>query len=199
MSAWAWLPTSVTMVKTILSAIVVIAAFAGALYQGGNVMGAWEPYDAPNGPSSARGGKTAAPKRAKRRPAKARPARDARWIRRANALCVVSRRDAAATRAPRTAAELQAFLARGVRQNRYWNRRLLALGAPRGEARRFARIRSLFHEDELLLSDLVRAIREQDGGSAMLLGDRLMSIARRESALMVALGARRCTLPANAI
>lgn len=186
------------MVKTILSAIVVIAAFGGALYAGGNMMGAWEPYDAANGPAAG-GEKAAAPKRAKRRHAKPRPARDARWIRRANALCVASRRDAQQTRAPRTADELQAFLGRGVKQNRYWNRRLLALGAPRGEAKRFARIRSLFHEDELLLADLVRAIRERDGASAMLLGDRLVSIARRESALMVALGAHRCTLPSNAI
>jgi hypothetical protein len=198
MRTWARLPTSGTMVKTILSAIVVIAAFGGALYAGGNVMGAWEPYDGPQGPS-ARGEKTATPKRAKRRHAKPRPARDARWIRSANALCIASRRDAEATRAPRTASELQAFLTRGIRQNRYWNRRLLALGAPRGEAKRFARIRSLFREDELLLSDLVRAIREQDAASAMLLGDRLVSIARRESVLMVTLGAHRCTLPSSAI
>jgi hypothetical protein len=186
------------MIKTILSAIVVVAAFGGALYTGGNVMGAWEPYDAPKGPST-RGEGTAAPKRARRPHAKPRPAGDARWTRRANALCIAARRDQAATRAPRTAEELAAFLRRGVSRNRYWNRRLLALGAPRGEARRFAKIRSLFHEDELLLSDLVRAIREQDGASALLLGDRLVSLGRRESALLVALGARACSLPSAAI
>jgi hypothetical protein len=199
MRARAQLPTLRAMLKTALSAIVVVAAFAGALYAGGNVMGAWEPYEAAE--PAAGGHKTAAaPKRSRRKHARpVRQVRDARWMRRANALCVAALREGAATRAPRTAAELAAFLKRGVEQNRRWNRRLLALGSPRGGARKFARIRGLFREDESLVADLLTAVRQQDGASAMLLGDRLMSLARRESALLVGLGARECALPTNAI
>jgi hypothetical protein len=187
------------MLKTALSAIVVVAAFAGALYAGGNVMGAWEPYEAADRPAAG-GHKTAAPKRSRRKQARpVKQVRDARWIRRANALCVAAQREGAQTRAPRTAEELAAFLKRGVKQNRDWNGRFLALGSPRGGARQFARIRALFREDEALVADLLTAVRQQDGASAMLLGDRLMSLARRESALLVGLGARECALPSNAI
>jgi hypothetical protein len=198
MRACAQLPTLRAMLKTALSAIVVVAAFAGALYAGGNVMGAWEPYDAAE--PAAGGPKAAAPKRTRRKHARpVRQVRDARWIRRANALCEAALREGAETRAPRTAEELAAFLKRGVKQNRAWNRRFLALGSPRGGARQFARIRGLFREDETLVADLLTAVRRHDGASAMLLGDRLMSLARRESALLVGLGARECALPSNAI
>jgi hypothetical protein len=187
------------MVKTALGAIAVLAAFAGALYAGGNVMGAWEPYDAAAAGGHPAGAQPkAAPTSAKRRQ-RSRPARDARWIRRANALCLAARRDAERTRQPRTAEEIQAFLSHGVKENRRWNRRFLRLGAPRGEAKRFARVRSLFGQDGAMLSDLAAAVRRQDGASAILLGDRLISLARRESALLVALGARECALPSTAI
>jgi hypothetical protein len=187
------------MLKTALSAIVVVAAFAGALYAGGNVMGAWEPYETAE--PAAGGHKTAAaPKRPRRKHARpVKQARDARWIRRANELCVAARREGAETRAPRTAGELAAFLKRGVKENRAWNRRFLALSSPRGGARQFARVRGLFREDEALVADLLTAVRQRDGASAILLGDRLMSLARRESALLVGLGAHECTLPSNAI
>ncbi len=190
------------MVKTALCAIVVLAAFAGALVAGGNVTGAWEPYDpsaggAPQPKAPLTSGKRRHRKKAARTHAK--PARDARWIRRANALCRKARRQSEHTRAPRTAEEIQAFLGKGVKQNRYWNRRFVGLGDPRGEATRFARVRALLREDEALLADLVTAVRDSDGASAILLGDRLLSLARRESALMVALGARECSLPSTAI
>jgi hypothetical protein len=194
------------MVKTALSAVVVLAAFAGALVAGGNVMGAWEPYDPTAAGTPQPGAQPkAAPAAGKRRHAKkparthAKPARDARWIRRANALCRAARRESQQSRAPRTAEEIEAFLKQGVKQNRYWNRRFVALGAPRGEAKRFAPVRALLRQDEALLAELVKAVKNSDGASALLLGDRLVNLAQRESALMVALGASECSLPSTAI
>jgi hypothetical protein len=181
------------MVKTVLGAIVVLTAFAGALYAGGNVMGAWKPYE----PPQASGKPGAQPRAASPRRTRSKPTRDARWIRHANALCRDARRNDAQTRQPRTAAELRAFLTSGAKTNRRWNARLLRLGVPRGETKRYARLRALFREDEAMFSDLARAVRRRDGGSAMLLGERLMSLARRESSLLVSLGARDCALPSG--
>ena len=188
------------MLKAALGALIVVGAFGGALYAGGNVMGAWEPYEPaqPTG-SPAVDPKQLPPAEQRSRPRKAKAARDARWIRRADALCSAAHRETAEMRQPRTAEEMRAFLTRGMTMNRRWNARFLRLGAPRGEGKRFGRLRGLFREDEALMSDLAAAVRQQDGASAMLLGERLMGVARRESRLMVSLGAGECALAANAI
>jgi hypothetical protein len=185
------------MLKAALGALVVAGAFGLALYGGGNVMGAWAPYEAPGASGSLAQPSDHSP--TPRRPVARRKARDGRWIRRADAICLDAHRAAAGMRQPRTAEEIRTFLTRGVKENRRWNRRFLRLGAPRGQEQRFARLRTLFREDEAILSDLASAMRREDWASAMLLGERLMSLARRESNVMMSLGARECALPSDAI
>lgn len=189
------------MLKAALGALLVAGAFAIALFAGGSVMGAWDSYEAP--PSSGRPSPESNPlptaHRQKTRRKKASPARDAHWIRRANAICLEARRNAAATRQPRTAEEIEAFLAHGMKENRRWNKRFLRIGAPRGEAKRFRRLRGLFREDEALLSEFAAAARRRDGSAAIVLGEELLDLAERESSLMVSLGARECALPSDAI
>ena len=190
------------MKKAAFGALLTAAAFGAALYFGGNVMGAWEPY---RGPTAEPEAKAAArkPSRARRakpsRPRKPTTPKDVGWVRRANALCRDARRQSASTRQPRTLEEMQAFVARGRKDNRRWNARFLGLGAPRGDAARFRKLRSLFREDESLLSEVAAAIRERDATSMMFLGRELVDLGRRESRLMMSMGARDCTLPGGAV
>jgi hypothetical protein len=193
------------MMKVAFGVLLAAAAFGGVLYAGGNVMGAWEPHQAapsPESPNAAPRPEAPAQPPSRRRPARAKPARprkttprDARWIRRANALCRAARRDALATRQPRTLEEMETFLARGTKDNKRWNARFLELGAPRGDASRFRRLRALLREDERLLSETAAAVRDRDGAALLMLSQELVSIAEEESSLLVSMGARACALP----
>jgi hypothetical protein len=196
------------MVKAAFGALLVAGAFGGVLYGGGNVMGAWEPYHATapgDHPNSAPQAKAAGQQPSRRRSATRRHARrparaplDAHWVRQANALCSAARRETFAMRQPRTLEELQAFLARGLKRNRHWNARFLRLGAPRGRADEFRRLRALLRDDEALLAEVATAVREGDGTSILLVSEDLIDIARRESRLLVSMGARDCALPRGA-
>jgi hypothetical protein len=190
--------------------------FAAALIIGGELFGAWEqakPAAAPRpdadraralvavkSPSAERRAhkqprRSAARARRLKRTARSRPA----WVARLNALCASAEADTRAIPRPRTPAEVTPYLRRIAALSERWNRRAadqLAL-AGRAHSTSVQQLLGLFEEERGLISDAIAAAEARDGARFELLAPMFLANGNEQSRLLVGLGARNCTLPAD--
>jgi hypothetical protein len=190
--------------------------FAAALIIGGELFGAWEqakPVATPRAEADrARGlvavespsAKPRAHKPARRSAARPRrPKRTARsrpaWVAKLNALCRSAEAETRALPRPRTPAEVTPYLRRIATLSERWNRRAasqLAL-AGRPYSKSVGQLLGLFEEERGLIADAIAAAEARDGARFELLAPMFLANGSEQSGLLVGLGARDCTLPAD--
>jgi hypothetical protein len=192
----------------IVAVLLVVLAFGGALFYGGQAMGAWEEYKpVPDKAGTRVGGPGAAsPKSAKahrkgRKSARAsRPARGDRqtWAGRASAICRRARPDlellARELAAARSAEELEAALAQLARANERVNAQLRAIPPPPRQRARVRALRAVLAKEERIVTGMLTAVRRRDGHALRALVEAADPVVRSENELFWVLGANECTV-----
>jgi hypothetical protein len=190
------------MLRVVVMVAWLAAFFSAAVFFGGDAVGAWDhPRIAPDTPDRAkkdkpkRAGSTAAEERRSKRETKRetrRAAAKARWAARVDALCLRASREMAGMSRPTTVAQGEAYLLRVERMNRRLNDEFAALEPPRALAGDARRVVALLRRDERLVAQLLAASRSRDATRMAHVVAALQETAGLESALLIALGAKRC-------
>ena len=186
------------MVRVVVMVSALAAFFSAAVFFGGDTVGAWdEPKIAPDTadrPSRGKDKRDGTPARSKRVELRERRAAAAkvRWGAKVEALCLRASREVAALPRPTTPAQGTTYLRRVVRLNSRLNDEFAALRPPRALGKDAQRVLALLRRDERLVQALVAASSSGDTARMSRLAASLRETAGLESALLVALGAKRC-------
>jgi hypothetical protein len=186
------------MLRVLVMVSALAAFFSAVVFVGGDAVGAWdEPRIAPDTadrPSRSKEKRDRTPDRSKRADVRERRAAAAqvRWAAKVDALCLRASREVAALRRPTTAAQATAYLREVVRLNSRLNDDFAALRAPRALRKDAQRVLALLRRDERLVQALIAASSAGDATRATRLAASLQETAGLESALLIALGAKRC-------
>ena len=186
------------MLRVLVMVSALAAFFSAVVFFGGDAVGAWdEPRIAPD--TLDRVGRE--PEKRTSAPAKETQAtRDgrraavakARWSAKIDALCLRAGREVSSLRPPKSRAEAEAYLSRIARMNARLNDDFASLEPPRALAADARRVLSLLRRDERLVRTLIGASRSGDAARVNRLAAALYETAGLESALLIALGAKRC-------
>jgi hypothetical protein len=193
------------MVRILLYVAALIALFAGAIFYGGNAIGAWDPLPpAPTPPPAVKvhpgkakpDGKAASSTTAQSAVTRKKTPAEKAWVHSANALCRESRDGvqnlvAQATDAGTYSGSVALF--EQVRTyNKEMNDRFLALRVPASYRPDVQQIRALFTREEHLFDLMSKALREKRMRAYFSLSDRLTDVALDEADIMANLGAYSC-------
>jgi hypothetical protein len=183
-----------------VAVVLVIGAFVGALYFGGNTLGAWEtPKEAPVAVPKLPKQKRARPKRHR---APARPTHPVKavspakpsWLVELNAACRRGKRESDSIPSPATRQEVPRALRRVVALNSRMNRETAALVSRSGNAALAARLRHLYAQDEALMQRTLKAAEQGRYQRFPALARSLITVAKAENHVFARLGAGSCTV-----
>ena len=193
------------MLRIFLYVAAVVALFAGAIFYGGNAIGAWDPLPpAPEPPPAVKLSHKKAKDKPKPHAAKPSVQRSPgkthaqkAFVKKTNGICRDSK------------AEVQAVLAQGNTSthagvlalfqhlktvNAELNDRFLAIPAPPGYKDDVAELRRLFRNEELYFDSMGRALQSRDMKRFYAMNDRLTDIALDETDILANLGAYACDI-----
>ena len=201
------------MLRILLYVAALIALFAGAIFYGGNAIGAWDPLPpAPTPPPAVKvhPGKARkelaqpASSAAAAAPAvRKKTAAEKAWTHDANALCRESRAGvqnlaAQASGAGSYSGSVQLF--EQVRAyNKEMNDRFLALRVPPRYQPQVAKLRVLFSREEQLFDLMYGALKDRRRAAYLSLSDRVTDVALDEADIMASLGAYSCDIDYSAL
>jgi hypothetical protein len=198
------------MLRILLYVAAVVALFAGAIFYGGNAIGAWDPL--PPAPEPPPAVKLSHPKsqdknKDKGKPASTNSSAPAEAHRKTPAQKAFVRKTNAVCRDSKT--EVQAVLAQGNTSTRAGvlelfqnlktvnaelNDRFLALPVPAGYKDDVAELRQLFATEEHYFDAMEHALQNRDMKRFYALNDRLTDVALDETDVLANLGAYACDI-----
>jgi hypothetical protein len=176
----------------------VLGAFGGALYFGGNAMEAWESPKPENVPiPKSKKAKTKV-KHAERvrlaKPAKKPEPAKASWLVELNATCRRGKRESESIHQPAIPQEIAPMLKQAIGLNARMNRKTAALVSRSGNATAAAQLRTLYAQDEALLQRALNAANKGQYHRLQGIARELIAVGRAENNLFARLGADACTV-----
>ena len=169
--------------------LVVAAAFAGTLFLGGHVLGAWgDPGKELVAPPA-----KPLPKLKPLEPVRKRVSSDwERWVDAANAHCSRVVTEAALLEAPATPGEAEAYVQKFWQLNKDWTGKLARLPAPRGFRPQVARLRRLSDHYSSLVDRMLAALRRGDTATYGAAVTDMAGTVNAEVDVLARLGAAGC-------
>jgi hypothetical protein len=193
------------MVRIFLYVAAVVALFAGAIFYGGNAIGAWDPLPpAPEPPPAVKLShkkakdkpKPHAPRPSVQRSPRKTSAQKA-FVKKTNGVCRDSKAEVQAVLAqgnPSTHAGVVALFQHLKTVNAELNDRFLAIPAPPGYKDDVAELQRLFRNEELYFHSMGRALQSRNMKRFYAMDDRLTDIALDETDILANLGAYACDI-----